>query len=76
MIDVTGFLSSGGFAEVAPDVVLYGYGGTYQPAGIRVQLIRVDKGRERVQPLSFDHPQFERVVAGEVDVSVLESVRF
>ena len=42
MIDTGGSISNGGFVEVASDVVLYGYGGAYLPAGMRTQLIRVD----------------------------------
>lgn len=79
VIDVSGSLSNGGFAEVAPDVVLYGYGGTYREADsprhnasdahnthIRAQLFKVDRAARRIRPIPFEHPHFDDFLRGDM----------
>lgn len=75
IIDAAGTMSNGGFAEVAPGIVLYGYGGTYhfarpnatEPNGdVRFQLLHVDAARRRVVPIAFDHPRFDELLAGDL----------
>lgn len=43
LIDSSAFAANGALVEVAPDLVLYIYGGSYSPAGYRTQLFRLDR---------------------------------
>ena len=57
VVDTSAFEANGNFLEVAPDEVLFMYGGSYLPKGNRMQRIRVDRERKAAWPVAIDGEQ-------------------
>jgi len=64
VIDTSAFEANGNFLEIRPDEVLFMYGGSYQPKGNRMQLIKVDRPRRAAWPIPIAAAEREAALAG------------
>jgi hypothetical protein len=57
-VDTSSMWANGAMAEIAPDVVLFVYGGPSAPNELRSQRFKVEHDPPRLRPLAADEPPF------------------
>ena len=64
VIDTSAFEANGNFLEIRPDEVLFAYGGSYNPKGNRMQLIKVDRKRQAAWPIPIGEAARKAALVG------------
>ena len=64
VIDTSAFEANGNFLEIRPDEVLFMYGGSYNPKGNRMQLIKVDRKQQAAWPIPIAESARYAALAG------------